>query len=212
MKRQPLNIPSSWVSATEGGGGERRAKDESVGERDREHSPTNKVAAAAEGGGSPDGPRPIRPHPSAAHADQRRARHDGRARPRTSSLAAASFAPQRKLGDHTRARQAGRVTRHLLIRVLAPSSRNKAPKTCFSFHLDSPLSNFGALQRGPSLNNKEKSPARPRSRPPAPFPRDHAPARPPAPFPTACPLVACPPAASVTIPQPRGVACWRTCF
>ena len=56
------------------------------------HSLPAQAVAAAEGGGSPDGPRPIRPHPSAAHADQRRARRDGRTRPRKSSIAAASWA------------------------------------------------------------------------------------------------------------------------
>ena len=55
------------------------------------HLPTGQAAAAATKGGGPDGPRPMQPHPSAAHADQRRARSDdGRARPRTSSIAAGS--------------------------------------------------------------------------------------------------------------------------
>ena len=57
------------------------------------HSPAAQAAmAAAAGGGGPDGPRPMRPNPSAAHADQRRARRDGRTRPGKSSMTAAFWA------------------------------------------------------------------------------------------------------------------------
>ena len=80
MKPQPLYIACIRESAREGGGGEMtRQGCQCVGEGGRGHSPAAQASAAAEGGGGPDGPRPMRPHPSAAHADQRRDGRDGRA-------------------------------------------------------------------------------------------------------------------------------------
>ena len=57
------------------------------GGRGHSHPAPATTAAAAKRGGGPDDPRPMRPHPSATHADQRRARRDGCARPRSSSIA-----------------------------------------------------------------------------------------------------------------------------
>ena len=161
----------------------------------RGHSLSAQAAAAAEGGGGPDGPRPMRPHPSAAHADQRRARHNGRNRPRTNGSSATTPAHGRQgalLGLP--------ADRYLLIRVLAPSSRNKAQKPALAF---TSITRFRIsvlshdAHYSPSLKLTMKN-----------LLRDHAPARPPL-FQTLAPL----PAESVTnSAAPPRVTCCRTWF
>ena len=116
MKPQPLYIACIRESAREGGSCEMtRQGCQCVGEGGRGHSPPAQVAAAAEGVGGPDGPCPMRPHPSAAHADQRRARRDGRTRPRTSAGGKQSAGPSR-----IAFRQLGNVCRRIKNRLQGP--------------------------------------------------------------------------------------------
>ena len=79
MEPQPL------YTAREGGGGELRRMRVCVSEVAGGTHKLRRPRRTRKGGG-PDRPRPIRPHTSAAHIDQRHARRDGRARPRTSNI------------------------------------------------------------------------------------------------------------------------------
>ena len=83
-------------------------------------------AAAAAGDGGPDRLRPMRPHPSAAHTNQRRARRDGHARSSTSGRnKLCSAAPQARRPSNGRRGASG---------ALPPK---QGPKARPIFHLKS---------------------------------------------------------------------------